>query len=60
MIDDTMVYYVRNSNGPNFAIQANSTEEYKAILADCRKEFPDMKFAGVEVLTPNEYKHLYG
>lgn len=59
-MNTTMVYYVRNSGGPNFAIQANSNEEYKAILYECYKDFPEAKFLRVEVLTPTDYKRLYG
>ena len=55
-----MVYYVRNVGGPNFAIQANSREEYKAILHECYKDYPEAKFSRVEVMTPSEYRHLYG
>jgi hypothetical protein len=60
MEDETMVYYVRNIGGPNFAIQANSREEYRAILHECYKDYPEAKFSRVEVMTPSEYRHLYG
>ena len=58
MIDETLIYYVRCTNGPNFAIQANSKEEFNVLLNECKREYPEAHISRIEVMTPAEYKRL--
>lgn len=56
--EEPYIYYVRCKNHPSLAIQANSKEEYKAMLDDFRAE-NDIKIIDVEVMTVAEYKRRY-
>ena len=58
--EETMIYLVKpQGSGPLLAIQANSVEEYQAMMAECRKDYPTVKFSTPEVMTPSEYKRRY-
>jgi hypothetical protein len=58
--EELMIFLVKpQGNGPMLAIQANSVEEYQAMMAECRKDYPTVKFSTPEVMTPSEYKRRY-
>lgn len=48
--EEPMIYLVKpQGSGPMLAIQANSLEEYQAMMAECRKDYPTVKFSSPEV-----------